>query len=130
MPAEYIEEMKDQRDVELYALDPENRCQLRLEDYLARVLLSEVFLEKTSNIDIRLAAGVALLFNPFMVAIALVAIARTVPKDEPRTYRWWRLPPIRELDCSRCRVFCAWRIRCAIAAAILLAASSPLAQVD
>lgn len=101
--------MKDQRDVELYALDPENRYQLRLEDYLARVLLSEVFLGKTSNIDIRFAAGVALLFNPFMVVIALVAIARTVPKDDPRTYRCWRLPPMRELGCSRCRVFCAWR---------------------
>jgi histidinol-phosphate/aromatic aminotransferase/cobyric acid decarboxylase-like protein len=34
---EYIEKMKDQRDAELYALDPENRYQLRLEDYLAWV---------------------------------------------------------------------------------------------
>ena len=34
---EYIERMKDQRDAELYALDPENRYQLRLEDYLAWV---------------------------------------------------------------------------------------------
>jgi len=34
---EYIEKLKDQRDAELYALDPENRYQLRLEDYLAWV---------------------------------------------------------------------------------------------
>lgn len=48
-------------------------------------LLSEVFLGKTSNIDIRFAAGMALLFNLFMVVIAFVAIAKTVPKDDPRT---------------------------------------------
>ena len=34
---EYIEKMKDQRDAELYALDPEDRYQLRLDDYLAWV---------------------------------------------------------------------------------------------
>ena len=34
---EYIEKMKDQRDAELYALDPENRYELRLDDYLAWV---------------------------------------------------------------------------------------------
>src|SRR3984957_1005281 len=34
---EYIERMKDQRDAELYALDPHNRYELRLEDYLAWV---------------------------------------------------------------------------------------------
>ena len=48
-------------------------------------LLSDVFLGKTSNINIRFAAGVALLFNLFMVVVAFVAIARTVPKDDPRT---------------------------------------------
>lgn len=47
-------------------------------------LLSEVFLGKTSNIDIRFAAGVALLFNLFMVLVAFGAIAKTVPKDDPR----------------------------------------------
>jgi DHA2 family multidrug resistance protein-like MFS transporter len=47
--------------------------------------LSGVFLGRTSNIDIRFAAGVALLFNLFMVVTAFVAIARTVPKDDPRT---------------------------------------------
>jgi len=46
--------------------------------------LSGVFLGKTSNIDIRLAAGVALLFNLFMVVIAFVAIAVTLPNDDPR----------------------------------------------
>ncbi len=34
---EYIEKMKDLRNAELYALDPEDRYQLRLEDYLAWV---------------------------------------------------------------------------------------------
>ena len=32
---EYIEKLKDQRDAELYALDPERQYQLRLSDYLA-----------------------------------------------------------------------------------------------
>jgi DHA2 family multidrug resistance protein-like MFS transporter len=45
--------------------------------------LSEVFLGKTGNIDIRFAAGMALLFNLFMVVIAFLAIAVTVPKDDP-----------------------------------------------
>ena len=34
---EYIEKMKDQRDAEVYALDPGNRYELRLKDYLAWV---------------------------------------------------------------------------------------------
>src|SRR5271154_20020 len=34
---EYIEKMKDQRDAELYRLDPQNRYELRLDDYLAWV---------------------------------------------------------------------------------------------
>jgi histidinol-phosphate/aromatic aminotransferase/cobyric acid decarboxylase-like protein len=34
---EYIEKMKDLRDAELYALDPEDRYELRLDDYLAWV---------------------------------------------------------------------------------------------
>lgn len=34
---EYIEKMKDLRDAELYALDPEDRYQLHLDDYLAWV---------------------------------------------------------------------------------------------
>ena len=47
-------------------------------------LLSQIFLGNTSNIDIGFAAGVALLFNLFMVVVAFVAIVRTVPKDDPR----------------------------------------------
>jgi MFS transporter, DHA2 family, multidrug resistance protein len=50
-------------------------------------LLSRVFLGKTNNIDIRFAAGVALLFNLFMVVVAFAAIAMTVPKDDPRALR-------------------------------------------
>jgi threonine-phosphate decarboxylase len=34
---EYIEKMKDQRDAELYSLDPRHRYELNLEDYLAWV---------------------------------------------------------------------------------------------
>ena len=34
---EYIEKMKDQRDAELYPLNPEDRYELRLGDYLAWV---------------------------------------------------------------------------------------------
>jgi len=58
---------------------------LRSSDATLVPFLSDVFLGKTSNIDIRFAAGVALLFNLFMVVIAYVAIARTVPKDDPRS---------------------------------------------
>jgi DHA2 family multidrug resistance protein-like MFS transporter len=48
-------------------------------------LLSNVFLGKTSNIDIRFAAGMALLFNLFMVLIAFLAIVATVPKEDPKS---------------------------------------------
>ena len=47
------------------------------------VPLSDVFLGRSDNIDIRLAGAVALLFNVLMVAVAMVAIARTVPRDGP-----------------------------------------------
>ena len=57
--------------------------------------LSDVFLGKTSNIDIRFAAGVALLFNLFMVVIAFLAIAVTVPKDDPRGGRSLAAVPAR-----------------------------------
>lgn len=57
--------------------------------------LSEVFLGKTSNIDIRFAAGVALLFNLFMVIVAFIAIAVTVPKDDPRIGRSPMAVPVR-----------------------------------
>jgi MFS transporter, DHA2 family, multidrug resistance protein len=48
--------------------------------------LSDVFLGRTDNITIRFAAAVALLFNVMMVIIAIVAIAMTVPKDEPAAH--------------------------------------------
>jgi MFS transporter, DHA2 family, multidrug resistance protein len=44
--------------------------------------LSEVFLGRTDNINIRFAGAVALLFNVLMVAVAMVAIARTVPRHD------------------------------------------------
>jgi len=48
------------------------------------VPLSDLFLGRTDNIGIRFAAAVALLFNVMMVIIAIVAIAMTVPRDDPR----------------------------------------------
>ena len=49
------------------------------------VLYLIFFLGRTDNISIRFAAAVALLFNVMMVIIAIIAIAMTVPKDDPRT---------------------------------------------
>jgi MFS transporter, DHA2 family, multidrug resistance protein len=46
--------------------------------------LSDLFLGRTGNIGIRFAAAVALLFNVMMVVVAIIAIAMTVPKDDPR----------------------------------------------
>jgi DHA2 family multidrug resistance protein-like MFS transporter len=46
--------------------------------------LSDLFLGRTDNVGIRFAASVALLFNVLMVIVAIVAIAMTVPKDDPR----------------------------------------------
>src|SRR5689334_13218693 len=46
--------------------------------------LSDLFLGRTDNAGIRFAASVALLFNVMMVIIALIAIAVTIPKDDPR----------------------------------------------
>ena len=46
--------------------------------------LSELFMGRTDNIDIRFGAAVALLFNVAMVVVAVTAIAMTVPKDDPR----------------------------------------------
>ena len=47
--------------------------------------LSDLFLGRTDNVAIRFAAAVALLFNVMMVIIAIIAIAMTVPKDDPAT---------------------------------------------
>jgi len=49
--------------------------------------LSDLFLGRTDNVAIRFAAAVALLFNVIMVIIAIIAIAMTVPKDDPRRVR-------------------------------------------
>ena len=46
--------------------------------------LSDLFLGRTDNVGIRFAAAVALLFNVMMVIIAIIAIAMTVPKDDPK----------------------------------------------
>ena len=46
--------------------------------------LSDLFLGRTDNVGIRFAAAVALLFNVIMVIVAIIAIAATVPKDDPR----------------------------------------------
>ena len=48
--------------------------------------LSDLFLGRTDNVSIRFAAAVALLFNVMMVIIAIIAIAITVPRDDPRTH--------------------------------------------
>jgi DHA2 family multidrug resistance protein-like MFS transporter len=46
--------------------------------------LSDLFLGRTDNVGIRFAAAVALLFNVIMVIVAIIAIAATVPNDDPR----------------------------------------------
>jgi len=48
--------------------------------------LSDLFLGRTDNVAIRLAAAIALLFNVMMVIVAIVAIAITVPRDDPRAH--------------------------------------------
>lgn len=42
--------------------------------------MANIFIGKTENIGVRYAAGLALLFNVFMVVIAIIAILITVPK--------------------------------------------------
>jgi len=44
--------------------------------------LSDLFLGRTDNIDIRFAAAIALLFNVLMVVVAIIANALTVPRDD------------------------------------------------
>jgi DHA2 family multidrug resistance protein-like MFS transporter len=46
--------------------------------------MSDLFLGRTDNVAIRLAAAVALLFNVLMVIIAIIAIIVTVPRDDRR----------------------------------------------
>jgi MFS transporter, DHA2 family, multidrug resistance protein len=50
---------------------------------IALAVLSDLFLGRTDNIDIRFAAAIALLFNVLMVVVAIIAIALTVPRDDP-----------------------------------------------
>jgi MFS transporter, DHA2 family, multidrug resistance protein len=49
--------------------------------------LSDLFLGRTDNVNIRFAAAVALLFNVAMVIIAIVAIAMTIPKEDAKETR-------------------------------------------
>jgi DHA2 family multidrug resistance protein-like MFS transporter len=42
--------------------------------------MADVFMGRTDNIEVRYAAGLALLFNVFMVVVAIIAIVITVPK--------------------------------------------------
>lgn len=42
--------------------------------------MADIFMGRTDNIDVRYAAGIGLLFNVFMVVVAIVAIMITVPK--------------------------------------------------
>jgi DHA2 family multidrug resistance protein-like MFS transporter len=47
--------------------------------------LSDLFLGRTDNIDVRFAAAIALLFNVLMAIVAILAIAVTVPRNDPST---------------------------------------------
>ena len=42
--------------------------------------MADIFMGRTDNVDVRFAAGMGLLFNIFMVVVAIVAILITVPK--------------------------------------------------
>jgi DHA2 family multidrug resistance protein-like MFS transporter len=44
--------------------------------------MSELFLGRTDNINVRFAAAIALIFNVLMVVTAIIAIAITIPKKE------------------------------------------------
>jgi len=45
--------------------------------------LSDLFLGRTDNVELRFAAAMALLFNVLMVVVAIIANALTVPRDDP-----------------------------------------------
>ena len=45
--------------------------------------LTDLFLGRTDNINVRYAAGIALLFNVLMIVAAIVAILKTIPKGSP-----------------------------------------------
>ncbi|WP_243316269.1 MFS transporter [Geothrix paludis] len=46
------------------------------------VPMAGIFMGRTDNIEVRFAAGMALMFNAFMVLVAILAIVMTVPKRE------------------------------------------------
>jgi MFS transporter, DHA2 family, multidrug resistance protein len=55
-----------------------------LSSFPAGASVSDLFLGRTDNVDVRFAAGIALLFNVLMALVALVAIAATVPRRDSR----------------------------------------------
>lgn len=46
--------------------------------------MADLFLGRTDNINVRYAAGIGLLFNVFMIVVAIVAIMITIPKGKPK----------------------------------------------
>jgi DHA2 family multidrug resistance protein-like MFS transporter len=46
------------------------------------VPMAGLFMGRTDNLEVRFAAGMALIFNAFMVLVAIIAIVATVPKRE------------------------------------------------
>ncbi|HUH32457.1 MAG TPA: MFS transporter, partial [Daejeonella sp.] len=46
--------------------------------------LAEIFMGRTDNINVRYAAGMGLLFNLFMIVVAIIAIMMTIPKGSPK----------------------------------------------
>jgi MFS transporter, DHA2 family, multidrug resistance protein len=47
--------------------------------------MADIFMGRTDNATVRYAAGIALLFNVFMVAVAIIAILATIPKAAPES---------------------------------------------
>ncbi|MBB6610914.1 MFS transporter [Pontibacter sp. Tf4] len=45
--------------------------------------LADLFMGRTDNANVRFAAGIGLLFNVFMIVVAIVAIMLTIPKSSP-----------------------------------------------
>ena len=46
--------------------------------------MADLFMGRTDNINVRFAAGIGLLFNLFMIVVAIVAILITIPKGNPK----------------------------------------------
>lgn len=46
--------------------------------------LADLFMGRTDNVNVRYAAGIGLLFNVFMIVVAIVAILLTIPKSSPK----------------------------------------------